>query len=147
MDNEFDSQSELCREQVQRASPQYTFPDSGKKDDAVCHVCLKFQGYRAAIDKRILGEQPRTVIQYPLAPVHGLIAGQCGTADREEDRLCRIRQEFQIIAAFCRELRTGYARIPIPLILHQILGAYDPAVGFWGVSGNGKSGIIIQGGL
>ena len=74
MDYEFDTQTELCREQVQRASPQYTFPDSGKKDDAVCHVCLKFQGYRAAIDKRILGEQPRTVIQYPLAPVHGLIA-------------------------------------------------------------------------
>ena len=68
-------------------------------------------------------------------------------ADREEDRLCRIRQEFQVIAAFCRELRTGYARIPIPVVLHQILGAYDPAVGFWGVSGNGKSGIIIQGGL
>ena len=101
MDYEFDTQTELCREQVQRASPQYTFPDSGKKDDAVCHVCLKFQGYRAAIDKRILGEQPRTVIQYPLAPVHGLIAGQCGTADREEDRLCRIRQEFQIIAVNC----------------------------------------------
>lgn len=54
MDYEFDTQTELCREQVQRASPQYTFPDSGKKDDAVCHVCLKFQGYRAAIDKRIL---------------------------------------------------------------------------------------------
>ena len=53
MDYEFATQTELWREQVQRASPQYTFPDSGKKDDAVCHVCLKFQGYRAAIDKRM----------------------------------------------------------------------------------------------
>lgn len=57
MDYEFYAQTELCREQVQRASPQYTFPDTGKKDDAVCQVCLKLQGYRAAIDKRILGEQ------------------------------------------------------------------------------------------
>ena len=35
MDYEFYAQTELCREQVQRASPQYTFPDTGKKDDAV----------------------------------------------------------------------------------------------------------------
>ena len=65
MDYEFDTQTELCREQVQRASPQYTFPDSGKKDDAVCHVCLKFQGYCAAIDKRILGEQRMAFGVYP----------------------------------------------------------------------------------
>ena len=40
-----------------RTSPQGTFPDIGKQDNAVCQVSLKFQGYRTAIDKRILGEQ------------------------------------------------------------------------------------------
>ena len=28
-----------------------------QQDNAVCQVSLKFQGYRTAIDKRILGEQ------------------------------------------------------------------------------------------
>ena len=57
MDNEFDSQSELGCKQIQGTSPQGTFPDIGKQDNAVCQVSLKFQGYRTAIDKRILGEQ------------------------------------------------------------------------------------------
>ena len=57
MDNEFQSQSELGCKQIQGTSPQGTFPDIGKQDNAVCQVSLKFQGYRTAIDKRILGEQ------------------------------------------------------------------------------------------
>ena len=57
MDYEFYAQSEGCRETGPGTSPQGTFPDTGKKDDAVCQVCLKLRGYRAAMNKRILGEQ------------------------------------------------------------------------------------------
>ena len=43
MDNEFDSQSELGCKQIQGTSPQGTFPDIGKQDNAVCQVsCLLY---------------------------------------------------------------------------------------------------------
>lgn len=58
MDDEFQSQPELCREHTERTTPQRTFPDAGKQHDTVRDVSFQLQCYCSTIDKSILCEQP-----------------------------------------------------------------------------------------
>ena len=83
---------------------QHPFPRIHEQGDPVGQVGFQFQRQSPAVDEAIFIREHSPVRQQLVTPVAGLIPGESRQAQREEKGLSPVREEFQVIAAFRREL-------------------------------------------
>ena len=128
IEDETDSNPELCRELSQRTAPKHTFANMGKQHDTVRHIAFQLQRQGSAIDEGIpvsnMEPSYRTFF-----PVQRFISHQGRTAYRKEESLRRVGQELQIIAALGSKLGPWNEGPAIAVVLQQIFHASHPMVG------------------
>ena len=112
---------------------QRPFPRVQEQGDPVGQVGFQFQCQCAAVDEAIFVRERSPVRQQLVAPVAGLIPGECRQAQREEKDLSPVREEFQVIAALRRELFHRDAHVFVLVFLVQVFPANHPAVDILGI--------------
>ena len=127
VNGEFQSKPHLRVELADAQAEQYPFPCIDKQHHQIGQAGFQFQRQCAAVDEAIFIRERSPVRQQLVAPVAGLIPGESRQAQREEERLSPVREEFQVIAALRRELFHRDVHILVVILLVQVFSANHPA--------------------